>query len=384
MSEAVPIPPDARPCANCGRPLLGPHCYACGQPVKGLVRHFGSIIGDFFDSVFEYDSRTVRTIGPLLLRPGRLSLEYFAGRRVAYVSPVRLFVFLCLVSFFILTFVVDTDLAGTSNEGRFHQAQTVEDVERIRGQALASLEAGLQRVPEDRAERAAQRLERQRARLQSEADRHLEWLRLREQARAAGLAAPPPPSARSAEPSMQFNDREWDAETNPLRFDSLPDAVNDRLNRMLGRAKDNIGRVQEQPGVLVETFLQTLPQTLFVLLPLFALLLKVFYLFKRRLYMEHLIVALHSHAFLCLALLIGLALGGLRGLFDPGLVHGAIGLLQLALLLWVPIYLFLTQKRVYGQGWIMTTLKFAMIGFCYMMLLLFGVMVNLMTNLVTM
>ena len=40
---------------------------------------------------------------------------------------------------------------------------------------------------------------------------------------------------------------------------------------------------------------------MFVLIPLFALLLKLFYVFRRRLYMEHLIVALHSHAFLFLA-----------------------------------------------------------------------------------
>src|SRR3546814_4700084 len=51
-------------------------------------------------------------------------------------------------------------------------------------------------------------------------------------------------------------------------------------------------------------YLGAMPATLFVLLPVFALMLKVAYVFKRRLYMEHLLVALHSHAFLCLALLL--------------------------------------------------------------------------------
>jgi len=66
----------ARVCANCGSVLLGEHCYRCGQPVKGLVRHFSSILGDFFDSVFdsvfELDGRIWRTLPPLLLRPGFL------------------------------------------------------------------------------------------------------------------------------------------------------------------------------------------------------------------------------------------------------------------------------------------------------------------------
>src|SRR3546814_7156605 len=51
-------------------------------------------------------------------------------------------------------------------------------------------------------------------------------------------------------------------------------------------------------------YLGAMPATLFVLLPVFALMLKVAYIFKRRLYMEHLLVALHSHAFLCLTLLL--------------------------------------------------------------------------------
>ena len=94
-------------CQNCGAVLLGEHCYACGQPVKGLVRHFSSILGDFFDTVLNIDSRVFRTLGPLLLKPGYLSNEYFEGRRVRYVSPVRLFVFLSIVTFFVAAMAVD-------------------------------------------------------------------------------------------------------------------------------------------------------------------------------------------------------------------------------------------------------------------------------------
>ncbi len=58
--------------------------------------------------------------------------------------------------------------------------------------------------------------------------------------------------------------------------------------------------------------LSVLPQTLFVLMPLFAVLLKITYIFKWRLYMEHLIVALHSHAFVFQSLLLIMLLGLLR------------------------------------------------------------------------
>ena len=87
MSEpnaTTDAPELARPrrCENCGAQLLGEHCYSCGQSTRGLVRHFSSIMGDFFDTVLNIDSRVLRTVGPLFLKPGFLTLEYFAGRRV--------------------------------------------------------------------------------------------------------------------------------------------------------------------------------------------------------------------------------------------------------------------------------------------------------------
>ena len=79
--EDLPQPTGER-CGNCGAVLFGEHCYRCGQPDHGLVRHFSSVLGDFADTVLQIDTRLTRTLAPLLLRPGFLSSEYFAGRRV--------------------------------------------------------------------------------------------------------------------------------------------------------------------------------------------------------------------------------------------------------------------------------------------------------------
>ncbi len=63
--QSMPPPASPRRCENCGAPLYGEHCHACGQPTKGLVRHFSSVLGDFFDTVFNIDSRVLRTLWPL-------------------------------------------------------------------------------------------------------------------------------------------------------------------------------------------------------------------------------------------------------------------------------------------------------------------------------
>jgi len=122
---------------------------------------------------------------------------------------------------------------------------------------------------------------------------------------------------------------------------------------------------------LLASAFSLLPQTMFVLMPLFALLLTVFYIFKRRLYMEHLIVALHSHAFIFLSLLLLVALHALKAWLLP---HAAwltvpLGLLSAAVWVWIFVYLFLMQKRVYMQGWFFTTVKYCCIGICYTVLL---------------
>jgi hypothetical protein len=100
-------------------------------------------------------------------------------------------------------------------------------------------------------------------------------------------------------------------------------------------------------------------------------LLKLVYLFRRRLYMEHLIVALHSHAFLFLALLLLVLLTVLKGWLAPhaGWAAEAVGWLRLALLVWIPAYLLLMQKRIYRQGWPVTVFKYLLVGWCYSLLL---------------
>ena len=89
--------------------MHGPYCYACGQPEKGMIRQLASVLSDVLDTVFNIDSRVFRSLLPLYFRPGYLTLEYFAGRRVRYVTPFRLFFFLCLVAFFAIQIALNLE-----------------------------------------------------------------------------------------------------------------------------------------------------------------------------------------------------------------------------------------------------------------------------------
>src|SRR5690606_5480675 len=190
----------------------------------------------------------------------------------------------------------------------------------------------------------------------------------------AGAATGADAGSVDDESPLSFNGEPWDPVTNPLTVEWWPDFANRWLNAQVGRGKKNIERMRTDKEFFKDAYLGAMPATLFVLLPVFALMLKIAYIFKRRLYMEHLLVALHSHAFLCLALLLVFLVMALQRWLapEPGALHTTFTWIEVLLWCWMPIYLLLMQKRAYGQGWIMTFLKYSVLGFCYVVLLSLG------------
>jgi hypothetical protein len=358
--------------------------------------------------VFNIDSRVLRSLGPLLVFPGRLTLEYFEGHRIRYVSPVRLFVFLSLLAFLAAQWSLNINGDGgqgiriESDGDSIDGAKTKEEVIAARDRAIAEFErakregakvpglaAGMDAAAREMRAEAAARLKELEA--EAAADARVPPAKPSPTQRAAppgGAALPtpgegPPPGTDGSglvvdddDGNLRFNGRDWDPKTNPLVVGWLPAAANTQLNAWIGKAKANIERLKkdEDKNWIKDAFLGVVPTVLILLLPLFALLLKLMYLFKRRLYMEHLVIALHSHAFICLVLLVQSLLSLLEGAVAApgGAFAGVFAVVEGALWIWIPVYLLLMQKRVYGQGWIMTLMKFAVIGMAYFFLLLGG------------
>lgn len=88
-------------CLNCHALLTGKFCAACGQPNHTYAAPLWADIQEFFGNHFGFDTKFFRSIGPLLFRPGFLSREYSAGRRIRYINPLRLYIFSSLLFFFI-------------------------------------------------------------------------------------------------------------------------------------------------------------------------------------------------------------------------------------------------------------------------------------------
>lgn len=369
-ADAAVAPPAT--CENCATPLQGQYCYACGQSAHNPLKHVGHALEEVFESFWHLDGRIFRTLRDLLV-PGRVAINYLAGHRVRYVAPLRLFVVLTVLTFFIAHFTIRLDNVNIGKDGIDNSdlgaATTVAEVERIRDASLAGIAAGKQGASQGGINISNAMISAEKT-VRSTADERIKQLR---EAQAKGLPPPPP-----------MVDRLTDGK--PIKLDRAPGFFNDWLNRQVDKANANIARLKQDPSLLKDAALSAVPSTLFVLVPVFALMLRIAYLLKPWRYLEHLVVALYSHAFLLIALLAVFAMMSLQDWVAPIAPWLGVATGWLKTLAWwsMPAYLLVMQKRVYRQGWPMTVLKWFVLGTVYLVMLSFGAVYTLLYGLVKM
>src|SRR6188768_2656745 len=84
-------------CLNCGAEVSGKFCSACGQENLETRENFLHIAGHFISDYFHWDSKFLRSLIPLFTKPGFLTKEYWQGRRLHYIHPLRLFFFITVI-----------------------------------------------------------------------------------------------------------------------------------------------------------------------------------------------------------------------------------------------------------------------------------------------
>jgi len=118
---------DHTSCLNCGHELHGEYCSHCGQPAhegrEPTLKHF------LHDAVHEFlhvDGKLGRTVKALVLKPGHLTTEYWAGRIAQYLRPIRMFLVVVAINILLVHSAVgpadfhvsvDRNAAGDRNVG---------------------------------------------------------------------------------------------------------------------------------------------------------------------------------------------------------------------------------------------------------------------------
>lgn len=90
-------------CPTCGHDRPDRFCPACGE---GRVGPDAYTVRGFLRTAAAEESpvhgRTVRTLITLFRRPGQLTRDYLIGRRLPYISPLRLYLLISVLFFFIV------------------------------------------------------------------------------------------------------------------------------------------------------------------------------------------------------------------------------------------------------------------------------------------
>src|SRR5690242_2901870 len=90
-------------CANCEAPTFGAYCGVCGQERDTHRRSVMGLISAFVEDVISFDSRVLRTVIALLVEPGEMAIAFREGRTMRYVPPLRLYFFVSLLFFLLLS-----------------------------------------------------------------------------------------------------------------------------------------------------------------------------------------------------------------------------------------------------------------------------------------
>ena len=122
-------------CLNCGAPLTGVYCAACGQKAH-IHRSVRAFFGDFIQGLFNFEGKIWRTLPMLAWRPGELTRRYIAGERARFISPAALYLFTVFIMFAVL------NLTGTLGSGTTTRLQNPLKLDLAEEQAaLVKLEA---------------------------------------------------------------------------------------------------------------------------------------------------------------------------------------------------------------------------------------------------
>lgn len=321
-------------CLNCGTPLKGPFCHYCGQPDRRIMRFFPVLLREFLEDFADFDSRFMRTLKPLLLRPGRLTRDFLDGRRFRYTPPLRLYLFSSIVFFLVAALAATGPLQVSSTEV-------------VPGPSISLNADHVDESPGEEVSDGGQGV-----------------------ATGSGEEPDPGPDTLDEMPDLRlFSDEPWHRENNPVAIPLMPRRLNAWVNDEIAESPRKAREIADDPRAFVDQMLELLPGTMFVLLPVFALILKLWYLFAKRYYVEHLVLSLHNHAFLFVLMTLLVVLDTVATLLIGNrVVYWIIEAIGLVVFCWMPVYLLVSLKTVYQQSWWLTVLKGIAIWMTYSLL----------------
>lgn len=357
MSEPPHISSD-RFCRNCAihLPDGALYCPQCGQKDTDGRISVGQFVSEFFDSVFNLDSKFYRTFRDIFV-PARLSIAYFEGKHKSYSHPLRVFFILAVVHLTIISIVtidhihmevtpLDQSRIQLAKDDMFNLIDSFE----IYHPALVSTQESHDLI-----------------------DSLSNYVRESSDINSAQLSE----QAEFTIMAMDWDSLKFDPivitqkDVARLSFEELAEKheISNPFNRVL--LKQTIKSL-EDPIALLRVGIANMVWMLFVLLPLLSLFMKLLYIRHHYFVVEHLVVLYHWHGFSFIVMSVYFLL---MDYLHPGLL----GLFFLIIL----AFGYRTLQKYYKQGRLKTFIKYwMMLGFYFTAMLLLVVVTSILSMLI--
>ena len=326
-------------CLNCGTTVAGRFCQKCGQEnivnkqsVWGLVTHF------VYD-IFHFDGKFFDTLKRLLFKPGLVPKEYIAGRRTTYLDPIRMYLFTSAL-FFLLLFSFKFSKENIINFDQDERSMT--KLERL-DYASSLRQQWLQRPGDTIIKKQLSYL------LDTTA-----LIKIDDKGKPTN----------DSSFLIQLNGQEYLMKVKGKRKETEIIVGGGLFGKTLKPkwqayrrkfADDDRAMITD----LLSTFAHKFPYLLFVSLPFFALILKLLYVRRKEFfYSDHAVFTLYHYIFTFILLLVYATVLEINKWLDWGIISFLATLLFLS----GGVYLFISMKRFYGQGWAKTLGKFLLLN----------------------
>jgi Protein of unknown function (DUF3667) len=338
-------------CLNCGTIVQGNFCHQCGQENVVPKETFWHMVTHFFYDITHFDSNFFSTIHHLILKPGFLSKEYMAGRRASYLHPVKMYVFTSAI-FFLLFFTFFTPRGNfTVNPDQLLSPKE-------RAGYIKKLQEKLEKDTGNMVLQKALQFAKDSVNPVTEKDMYK--------------------AIEEEEGVIQFGPTNYKT---MQEYDSLEALlpVSERdgwfMRRLTKKQIEINNKYRNNPEEawkkLGNNILHQLPYMLFVSLPLFALILRLVYIRRRKqfYFADHGVFTIHLYVFSFLLLLVVFSIAELENAVHTGVLQWLVLLLFLVLF----FYLYKAMRNFYKQGRAKTFFKLLLVSILsfVMMMVLF-------------
>tara|TARA_R110002051_G_scaffold100879_2_gene171308 strand:- start:29560 stop:30609 length:1050 start_codon:yes stop_codon:yes gene_type:complete len=326
-------------CKNCEESLDASfdYCPYCGQETADDLT-LGVLFSKTIGNYFSIDARFFRSFIPLMTKPGVIARRFVDGKRLSYLHPAQFYLFISVVFFFIFSFTVrkaDNAVSKALEKG-FNQ-----------GAYLDSLPAKMDSIGIE-ATRKVLKKNQARNGMTDEEIKSID-------------------SVITSDQRIPIMDLNFKKELlDSLIASGAPQA--EKLKAM-GKKEDTgvfttkvyiqlLKLYEQRGGGILQALYDTIPIATFLMLPLFALLLKLFY-WRRGTFAHHIVFSFYFFTFLfttfCVLILANTFL-------DIPIW------IDLLVFLSFIIYLMLALRHFYESSWLGAIFKANFISFMYMLI----------------